>query len=309
MSEKKNAPPRVQIGDISCHIVSDGKHRVDGGGFFGLVPRVLWSEVIEPDTNNMIPNAIRCLLVETPDELILVDSGLGDKYRAIQRQRFLLPTQEQRLVQDLHSAGFEPEQVTHVLLTHLHNDHAGGMTQWAGQGSERGTEAVFRNAVYYVQGQEYQDATNPNERTRATYLANNWKSLVGTGQLQAVFGGHDFGPSVRTETAAGHTPSLQVVWVESGGESLLFLGDAASWGIHLERLAWVPSFDVLPMVSIETKRKLQTQILKEDPLLVFQHDPYYVTARLRQSTSGRELRLEGEITEEPSWDRVTRTHV
>ncbi len=309
MSLTSHAPPCVQVGDIRCHIVSDGKCRVDGGGFFGLVPRILWRQVIEPDTDNMIPNAFRCLLVEMSDSLILVDTGLGDKYTHSQRERLRLPQQEQRLLQDLQAAGFEPEQVTLVLLTHLHNDHAGGMTRWVKQGEKRVTEAVFPNAVHIVQGQEYHDATNPNERTRATYLHHNWSCLVGTGQLQAVFGGHDFGPAVRSETAAGHTPSLQVVWVQSGGESLLFLGDATSWGVHLERLAWVPSFDILPMVSIETKRKLQAQILEKDPLLVLQHDAHFVTARLRQSGSGRELCLEGEITEEPTWDRVTQTHI
>ncbi len=309
MSLTRHAPPCIQIGDIRCHIVSDGKHRIDGGGFFGLVPRILWQQVIEPDTDNMIPNAFRCLLVETPDDLILVDTGLGDKYTPAQRKRLRLSLQEQRLIQDLQAAGFVPEQVTLVLLTHLHNDHAGGMTRWVGQGSARNAEAVFPNALYIVQGQEYHDATHPNERTRATYLAHNWSCLVGTGQLKAVFGGHDFGPAVRSETAAGHTASLQVVWVESGGESLLFLGDAVSWGVHLERLAWVPSFDILPMVSIETKRKLQAQILEKDPLLVLQHDAHFVTGRLRQSSSGRELRLEGEITEEPTWDRVTQTYI
>lgn len=309
MSRNSVAPPCVEIGDIRCHILSDGKQRVDGGGFFGLVPRVLWQKVIEADAENMIPNAFRCLLVETPESLMLVDTGLGDKYTTVQRERFLLPVQEQRLVGDLQAAGFEPEEVTQVILTHLHNDHAGGMTRWVGRGAGRETEPVFPNAVHIVQGQEYQDASKPNERTRATYLSHNWKCLVGLGQLQAVFGGHDFGPFLRTETAAGHTPSMQVVWVESRGDSLLFLGDAVSWGIHLERLAWVPSFDVLPMVSIETKRKLQSQILEKNPLLVFQHDPYYVTARLRLDEASRELRLVEEITEEASWDRVTQSHV
>ena len=309
MSRSSISPPRVRVGEISCYILSDGKQRVDGGGFFGLVPKVLWQKVSEPDANNMIPNAYRCLLVDTPENLILVDTGLGDKYTPAQRERFLLPMQAERLVGDLQAAGFEPNQVTHVVLTHLHNDHAGGMTRWVGRGADRDTEAVFPNAVHIVQGQEYQDATNPNERTKATYLSHNWKCLVGAGKLQAVFGGHDFGPYLRTETAAGHTQSMQAVWVESDGESLLFLGDVASWGVHLERLAWVPSFDILPMVSIETKRKLQSQIVMENPLLVFQHDPSLVTARLRLDEAGRGFRLVAEITEEASWDRVTQSHV
>lgn len=306
MSEAPNSPPRIQIGDMACHILSDGKHRIDGGGFFGLVPRVLWSQVVAPDADNMIPAAVRCLLIETPDDLLLVDTGNGDKYVEAQRARLRLPAMQGRLLADLRAAGFAPEQVTKVLLTHLHNDHAGGMTRWNAEGRP---EAVFPNAAYIVQGQEYQAACHPNERTRGTYLGANWQCLVGNGQLQAVFGGHDFGPGVRTETAAGHTESLQVVWVESAGEALLFLGDAASWGAHLERLAWVPSFDILPMVSIESKRKLQAQILDKDPLLVFQHDAHLVTARLRRDEARGSLRLEGDITEDPTWDRVTGAHV
>lgn len=293
-------PPRVVLGDVTCHILSDGKQRADGGGFFGLVPRVLWRKVADPDADNMIPVAYRSLLIETPDDLMLVDTGLGDKYTAAQRETYRMPRGSNRLVQDLRVAGFEAEDVTQVLLTHLHNDHAGGMTRWIGERPEDGVEAVFPNAVHIVQGQEYAEATQPNERTRATYLSQNWKCLTGTGQLQAVFGGHDFGPFVRTETAAGHTHSLQVVWVESGGESLLFLGDAISWGVHLEKLAWVPAFDILPMVSIETKRKLRSQILDKDPLLVFQHDPALVTARLPAGSDGR---LQVEIQEEAAWDR------
>ncbi len=302
-------PPRIQIGDITCHILSDGKHRLDGGGFFGLVPRVLWQKVITPDERNMIPTAVRCLLIVTPEQCILVDTGHGDKYTDAMRQRLGLPPLRDRLLQDLALAGYRPADVTTVLLTHLHNDHAGGMTRWQNHEKAAPTEAVFPNAVYIVQGKEYEATHNTNERTRGAYFRVNWQCLVGTGQLQAVFGGHDFGQGVRSETAPGHTESLQVIWVESGSDALLFLGDAANWGIHLERLAWVPSFDILPMVSIESKRKLRHEIMDRSPLLVFQHDARYVTARLHCDAAREEFWLEGDIMEETTWDRITQTHV
>ncbi len=302
-------PPCVRIGDITCYILSDGKHRMDGGGFFGLVPRVLWQQVITPDKDNMIPVAVRCLLIVTDTQCVLVDTGHGDKYTERLRQRLRLPPQRDRLLQDLARVGYRPEDVTTVLLTHLHNDHAGGMTRWMDHEQGAPTEAVFPNAVYIVQGKEYEATHNTNERTRGTYFRHNWQCLAGTGQLQAVFGGHDFGQGIRSETAAGHTESLQIIWVESGDDALLFLGDAANWAIHLERLAWVPSFDILPMVSIESKRQLRHEIMERSPLLVFQHDARYVTARLYGDTAPDTFRVEGEIMEEATWDRVTQTHV
>lgn len=307
--DSHHQPPRIKVGTTTCHVLSDGKHRLDGGGFFGLVPRILWRRVVVPNDDNLIPVAVRCLLIDTGQSRILVDSGHGDKYTSRQRSRLGLPPRTDRLLDDLALAGYRAEDIDTVLLTHLHNDHAGGMTRWRDHEERGGEEAVFPNATYIVQGKEYEAACNPNERTRGTYFRHNWSCLVGTGQLQAVFGGHDFGAGVRTETAAGHTESMQVVWVESGSESLLFLGDAASWVIHLERLAWVPSFDILPMLSIEAKRRLRFEILEKDPILVFQHDAEFVAGRLRPGAREGEVRVTGLVTEEPTWDRVTQSHI
>ena len=301
-------PPRIRVGDITCHILSDGKHRADGGGFFGVVPRILWERVVQPDVRNMIPVAVRCLLIETGDELFLVDTGHGDKFTPKLRKRFGLPPERDRLVEDLNRAGFAPADVTTVLLTHLHADHAGGMTRWQDQREGGPVEPVFTNAQYIVQGKEYDAACHPNERTVATYYPENWQILAGTGQLRMVMGGHDFGPHVRTETAAGHTESLQVVWVESQGDSLLFLGDAANFAVHLERLPWVPAFDELPLLSMEAKKRLRTQILASDALLVFQHDPRVVSGRLAQTAEGI-FEVVAEIVEEPNWDRGRNTPI
>ncbi len=278
----------LQIGSIRCHIVDDGRQWVDGGGFFGLVPRVLWERVVQPDALNRIPTALRCLLIESDRGLILVDTAQGDKLTPKMRQRLSMEERNLRLVSDIRSVGFEPEEVDVVLLTHLHGDHCGGSTRWdSDDGSPGPVVPTFPRARYLVQRLELAAASFPNERTRGTYFPENWEPLQERGLLEVVDGDLDLAPGVRTQVVPGHTESIQVVWVESGGESLLFLGDTCSWAVHMERLAWVPAYDILPMSSIEGKRNLRRAALRKDALLVFQHDARVVVGRLEPEEDHR----------------------
>jgi glyoxylase-like metal-dependent hydrolase (beta-lactamase superfamily II) len=279
-------PHTLTVGSVRCHILSDGQHTSDGGGFFGLVPRLLWQRVIEPNADNQIPVDTRCLLIESDAGLILVDTGHGDKLDARARARIGLAARDERLIGDLRALGFAPEDVAIVLLTHFHGDHCGGATRFDGAGT---VVPTFPNARYVGQRIDLADASFPNERTAATYLADNFQPLLRAGKLDVVDGPQRLARSVHTEIAPGHTDALQVVWVEDGGESLLFLGDAANWSVHLERLAWVPSFDIHPMTSIETKRRLRQEALERDALLVFQHDARVITGRLQAGTRRPEL--------------------
>ncbi len=290
-------PYSFKIGSIPCHIVTDGRQLVDGGGFFGLVPRVLWERVIRPDEKNRIPVQMRSLLIESSAGLILVDVGQGDKITAKERSIFGMEDGNQRLAADLQRVGFSPDDVDIVLMTHLHADHAGGCTHW-GKSNDPKSEAVpsFPNARYLIQRLEMADAAFPNERTRGTYFPNNWEPLRSTGQLELVDGDQGLANGVHSVTVPGHTESIQAVWVEDAGESLLFLGDACSWAAHLDRLAWVPSFDLDPMRSIESKRNLRRQAEEKNALLVFQHDGQVVTGRLRPGPRG--ATVEPEITED-----------
>lgn len=283
-------PYTLKIGAIRCHIVSDGRQRSDGGGFFGLIPRVLWERVITPDAKNRIPAALRCLLIESEAGLILVDTGQGDKLSAKMRGILGMNDRNQRLLADLHTLGFAPEDIDIVLLTHLHGDHVGGATRWRVENEpESGTVPTFPKARYLVQRGELADASFPNERTAATYLPVNWEPLQAAGLLEVVSGDQMLSPSVRTEVVPGHTGHIQAVWVENSGESLLFLGDTCSWAAHMNRLAWVPAFDLYPMTSIEGKRHLQAEAMRRDTLLVFQHDAQVVTGRLQPGERGPEV--------------------
>ena len=289
-------PYSLQVGSIRCHIVSDGQQLIDGGSFFGLVPRVLWERVIRPDGNHRIPAQMRCLLIQSASGLILVDTGQGDKITAEYRTRFGMDDSNRRLEADMRRAGFCPEDVDIVLLTHLHADHCGGNTRLSDP-TDLQSEVLptFPNARYLIQRLEMAEATFPNERTRGHYYPENWEPLRRTGQLEVVDGDQGLAPGVCSVTVPGHTQSMQVVWVEDAGESLLFLGDACSWAAHMDRIAWVPAFDLEPMRSIEGKRNLRRQAEEKNALLVFQHDSQIVTGRLRPGERGPTV--EPEITE------------
>jgi glyoxylase-like metal-dependent hydrolase (beta-lactamase superfamily II) len=280
----------LQVGAIRCHVLGDGLHYVDGGGFFGLIPRLMWEQVVEPNALNQVPCDSRSLLIESDAGLILVDVGNGDKLPPKVRERMGMDERNLRLVGEIARAGFAPEEIDIVFFTHFHGDHIGGATRW--ESGEDGTPHLvptFPNARYIGSRIELADASFPNERTAATYIADNYRPLLDRNLLEIVDGPLRLAGGVRTDLAPGHTQAIQVVWVESQGECLLFLGDAASWAVHLQRLPWVPAFDILPMQSIETKRRLRHEAMERDALLVFQHDPQVVTGRLVAGKRGPEV--------------------
>ena len=276
------------FGDVSLRLASDGTYWEDGGGLFGLVPKSLWQQVNTPDERNRLPFEMRSLLVETPSCRILVDTGYGDKLPAKQRS-FVSLSGERRLLGSLSALGVEPDQVDLVVNTHLHNDHCGGNTQVAAGNAIRPT---FPRATYCVQRLELADASFPNERTRATYLEENWAPLEKAGQLRVLSGDTRLTGDVRVVVTPGHTRAHQCVVVESGGQTAIFLGDAASWPIHIERPAWVPAYDVEPMVSIETKRNLARWAIEQHALLIFEHHLEIAAGYLHPAERSDRFRLE-----------------
>jgi glyoxylase-like metal-dependent hydrolase (beta-lactamase superfamily II) len=259
----------MRLGNVSLRLASDGTYWEDGGGLFGLVPKALWQEVWEPDERNRLPFELRSLLIEAPSHRILVDTGYGDRLTAKQRS-FLSLEGNQRLLRSLAALDVRPEHIDLVINTHLHNDHCGGNTLLTSDGC---LEPAFPRAVYCVQRLELADASFPNERTRSTYIQDNWTPLEARGQLRLLSGDTRLTEEVRVIVTPGHTRAHQCVIVESGGETALFLGDVASWPIHIERTAWVPAYDVEPMISIETKRNLARWAVDRHVLLVFEHHP------------------------------------
>jgi glyoxylase-like metal-dependent hydrolase (beta-lactamase superfamily II) len=272
-------------------LVSDGTFWTDGGANFGVVPKTLWEKVMRADELNRIPMQLRCLLIESDAGLILVDTGYGDKLTPKQQEQLNLHG-EFRLGSDLASLGYKPEDISIVLDTHLHGDHCGGNTRFAEDGS---VVPAFPNAIYMAQRLELADATYPNERTRNAYFPANFLPLGNLCKgnrdavLQVMNGDTPITSEVRTLTTPGHTRAHQVVIVESAGESGIFMADAVPWAVAFEKLAWVASFDVEPLVSIETKRSLRDWAWRKEALLFFQHDPTMGAGRLVRE--GNEFRV------------------
>ena len=278
----------MRLGNVTLHALSDGIQWSDGGGLFGLVPKVLWEQVTRPDELNRVAFQLRCLLVETDKQRILVDTGLGDKLSDKEREQNNL-TGERRLLSSLEAVGIGPMDVDLVINTHLHNDHCGGNTRYGEDGE---LAPAFPWATCCVQRLELADAAFPDERTQATYRRENWEPLQQAGQLRVLSGDTRLTGEVSVIVTPGHTRAHQCVLIESEREKALFMGDLASWPIHMERLAWVPAYDVEPLISIETKRKIAHWAVENRVLLIFEHHPDVIAGYLNSTERPDRFRLE-----------------
>jgi glyoxylase-like metal-dependent hydrolase (beta-lactamase superfamily II) len=273
----------LTIGDIHIYLINDGDHRVDPGGPFGLVPRALWNRYFTADDDHLIPMALNCLLVQTGGLNIVVDTGYGTSLPDKMQRILRLSRPNGTLVDALGRLGLGPTDIHLVIDTHLHSDHCSGNMRRAADGTLR---PVFPNAQYVVQRREYEDASRPNERTRATYLAENFQPLVESGQMRLLDGDTDLAPGVRGVVTPGHTPGHMSVLFASRGQHALFTCDMATYAVHFERLGWMTAYDVEPLVTLETKRRWQQWALAHDALLIFPHDPTRPVGRLRREGDG-----------------------
>jgi glyoxylase-like metal-dependent hydrolase (beta-lactamase superfamily II) len=269
-------PPPVEtrrIGELTVHAIHAGVQRLDGGAMFGVVPKPLWEKRIVPDERNRIPLAMRCLLIEHPVGLVLVDTGLGNKeppkFHDIYGIQNAGLDGRTWLEDGLRSLGYRAEDVALVVNTHLHFDHAGGNSYVDAEGVVRPT---FPNARYVVQTGEYGFATRTTERTAASYLEPNFVPLRDAGVLDEVVGEAVLADGIRVLPTPGHTPFHQSVLVTSAGESLCFLGDVVPTSAHLP-LPWIMGYDVEPLVTLESKRWLLRRAQEEGWHVLFEHDP------------------------------------
>lgn len=274
----------LQVGAIRVHLIQESHYLVDPGGPFGLVPRALWSRHMTPTGDLLVPMASNCLLLQSEGRNIVVDTGYGHKLPAKAQRQIHLTRPFGDLCQGLASLGLAPADVDLVINTHLHADHCAGNTQLDDNGD---LAAVFPNAEYVVQRREYEDACRPNERTRATYLADNFEPLRAGDQLRLLDGDCDLAPGLRGVVTPGHTPGHMSVVLESGGQVAVQLADMATYALHFERLGWMTAYDVEPLVTLETKRRWQGWALEREALLFFPHDPQRPAGRLRRDESGR----------------------
>lgn len=279
----------LKLGDYEVCPLPTGEFGLDGGAMFGTVPKVLWEKSNPPDEKNRIPMEARGLLLKSGDRRIVVDCGNGGDYVAKYGEKigpkfqemFNIDTTGPSLMKSLAVHGVRPEDVTDVILTHLHFDHSGGAT------TEKDGRLVptFPNAKYYVQRANLETARKPNLRERASYYPANFEPLVEAGVLTILEGPiENLLPGVSVVVSNGHTQGQQYVKVSGGGKTLVYCGDVIPTSSHV-RLAWVMGYDLDPLTLIEEKRVLLDQAAREGWYLYFEHDPYCDAAQIQAQGS------------------------
>lgn len=265
--------PSLSLGDWTLHTLETGHLWLDGGAMFGSVPRPLWSRTNPPDEKNRIRLAMRCLLLEGRGQRVLVDDGIGRKYDAKFRDIFRVE-EDLSLEGALAARGLVPADVTDVILTHLHFDHAGGSTRRDG---DRVVPA-FPAARYWVQRANLENARRPNARERASYLPENFEPLVEAGSLGTWDGACEPWPGIEVQPVHGHTRGQQVVRVHGDGRAAWFVTDLVPTAAHV-RVPYVMGYDVAAIETMTEKKLLLGRAAAENAWVVLEHDPDTAFAR------------------------------
>jgi glyoxylase-like metal-dependent hydrolase (beta-lactamase superfamily II) len=276
------APHTHRLGNIDIAVLSDGTYYQDAGAVFGIVPRRMWERAVNPtlDHDYRMALGLNSLLLRSNDKLILIETGVGEKPG---HRRQASPAGDGTLLDALAAIDVTPEDVDVVINTHLHADHCGWNTREDG---ER-VLPTFPRATYLVQRGEWEAAMAPNERTRATYLAENLTPLHDAGVLELLDGEHPVTPEVTVIPTHGHTEDHASVVITSGGETAIYIGDMVQHHVQLERTAWVASFDLLPLISMETKKRIVERAIRDQALIISVHSPFPGLGRLALGEDGK----------------------
>lgn len=266
----------MKLGAFDLDPLTDGSFRLDGGAMFGVVPKPLWARRARPDRLNRITLGLNPLLIRGAGRTILVDTGIGAKDDRKFRGMFAV-RQPQGLLTALAALGLAPADIDTVVLTHLHFDHAGGSTV-----RERDGRIVptFPRARYLAQRGEWEDATHPSERTRASYLPPNFVPLQEEGRLDLLDGDAEVVPGVRVLVTGGHTHHHQVVRIESAGRTAIYWGDLIPTTAHVD-LPYIMGYDLDPLQTLRKKKELVPRAVEEGWLCFWEHDPARPAGRIR----------------------------
>lgn len=266
----------MKFGNYRVEVIPDCEFRLDGGAMFGVVPRNLWSKFCPPDEQNRIRMNMNCLFIEAGKERILIETGIGEKWSekhsamyGIDRRRSL--TESLRAI-----AGVGPDEVTIVINTHLHFDHAGGNTTLDSSGKP---VPQFPHARYFISEGEFEHAETPSERDRASYFPDNWRPLKDAGQLELKPANYEVVPGLRMETQPGHNRSMQCWRLEQGEQTLFGFADLVPMRAHVP-FAWIMGYDLYPVETVEAKKRLLPQAEREGWTCLFYHDPEQPWARI-----------------------------
>jgi glyoxylase-like metal-dependent hydrolase (beta-lactamase superfamily II) len=259
----------MKIGRYQIHLIDAGRFRLDGGAMFGVVPKVLWEKKCKVDDKNRIAMSTNLLLLEGEGRLILIDTGIGDKFDKKFGDIFGVDHSEFSLQHSLKNHGFSPDDINDVILTHLHFDHAGGATKRNEAGK---IVPTFPNAKYYIQKEQLDWAKEPSQKDRASFFPENFAPLEQNDQLIILNEEMEIFPGVELIRVDGHTPAQQIVLIKGDSQNLLFAGDLIPTSSHIP-IPWVMSYDLYPMKTMAEKKIILEKASRENWLIFFEHDP------------------------------------
>jgi len=274
----------MRLGDFEIQLAGDGPFKLDGGSLFGIVPKPLWSRLVDCDELNRVTLGMNCMVVRTPKQTVLIECGTGRKHGAKMRSIYGV-SEKIDLVKSLGGLGLRPDDISAVIVTHLHHDHAGTCTRLVDERFREAKDKVdhavptFPNARYFIQRGEWEAATNSNPSTKGTYLPENLVPLERAGQLELLDGDCEPIPGISVRVTGGHTDHHQAVIVESAGRGIIFIGDAAPI-VPCMRPAYNTAFDHHPMDTMRAKAELFDLAIRNDWLVWFYHEAQVAAARI-----------------------------
>lgn len=275
----------LKIGEYSLKSIPTGIFGLDGGAMFGVVPKNLWGIKHKPDEENRIALESRVLLLESDTSKIIIDTGNGGDFILKHGDRLgskfarLYNIPKTLLIDNLAKQDIKPDDITHVILTHLHFDHAGGVTT---EGETGKLIPTFKNAKHYIQKRNLENAKNPNPREKASYYKANFESLLEFDVLETIDGNCDLMNNISVLEVDGHTIGMQVVKIHDDNTTLIYCTDAIPTTSHV-KLAWGMGYDINPLLVVKEKKSLLKKASKENWYLYFQHDPIIECAKVKDN--------------------------
>ncbi|MCB0725303.1 MAG: MBL fold metallo-hydrolase [Ignavibacteriae bacterium] len=272
----------MRIGNYTVHSVQTGLFKLDGGAMFGVVPKPLWTKTNPSDDQNRIDMCTRALLLDDGHKRILVDTGIGYKLSEKLNKIYDVDFSHYTLERSLQELGLSRDDITDVILTHLHFDHAGGNTV---KNDNDEIVPAFQNAVYHVQKNHYDWAMNPTERDRASFFPENYKILEDKGVLKFTEGEHKFDEVITLLPVNGHTRDMQLVKLSDGDNTLVYLADLIPTAGHIP-VPYIMGYDLFPLNTLEEKKKLLHDIANNDWMIAFEHDPHNEAGKIGLGDKG-----------------------
>ncbi len=278
---------------MELYPIETGNFKLDGGAMFGVVPKVLWSKVYPADDKNLCNWAMRCLLVVDGDRKVLIDNGIGNKQDEKWLRHYYL-NGEASLETSLAKAGYTPEDITDVIITHMHFDHCGGSVKW--NRDRTGYELTFPNATYWTSRKQFDWATHPNRREKASFLKENILPVQESGRLHLIEEEGEFIPSIMLKMYDGHTDGQVIPHIKYNGKTVVFMADLMPSSAHIP-MPWIMAYDTRPLQTLKDRERFYAEALAYDYILFFEHDIYHEAGILHETEKGVRIKEAGKLSD------------